>query len=60
MQYSIGKIERELNAGGMEFEKDSVYDRFCKLTDLRGVNGKRYELGAVLTNCRAGEVRWGR
>jgi predicted transposase YbfD/YdcC len=49
MEYSTGKIERELNIGGMEFEKGSVYDRFCQLTDLRGVNGKRYELEAVLT-----------
>ena len=49
MQYSTGKVERELNAGGMEFEKGSVYDRLSKLTDLRGVNGKRYELEAVLT-----------
>ncbi|MEP0805671.1 MAG: hypothetical protein HRF47_09290 [Chloroflexota bacterium] len=44
MQYSTAKLEREINAGGMEFDKGSVYDRFCKLTDLRGVNGKRYEL----------------
>ena len=49
MQYSTAKNERELNAGGMEFEKGSMYDRFCKLTDLRGVNGKRYELEAILT-----------
>jgi predicted transposase YbfD/YdcC len=49
MQYSTGKIEREINAGGMEFDKGSVYERFCKLTDLRGRNGKRYELEAVLT-----------
>lgn len=49
MQYSTGKIEREINADGMEFEKGSVYDYFCQLTDLRGVNGKRYELEAVLT-----------
>ena len=49
MQYSTAKIEREINAGGMEFDKGSVYDRFCTLTDLRGVNGKRYELEAVLT-----------
>jgi predicted transposase YbfD/YdcC len=49
MEYSTAKIERELNAGGMEFEKGSVYERFCKLTDLRGVNGKRYELEAILT-----------
>jgi hypothetical protein len=49
VQYSTGKIECELNAGGMEFGKGSVYDRFCKLSDRRGVNGKRYELGAILT-----------
>jgi len=49
MEYSTAQIERELNAGGMEFETGSVYERFCKLTDLRGVNGKRYELEAVLT-----------
>jgi predicted transposase YbfD/YdcC len=49
MQYSTAKLEREINAGGMEFDKGSVYDRFCKLTDLRGVNGKRYELATVLT-----------
>ena len=49
MEYSTGKIERELNAGGMEFERGSVYERFCKLTDLRSVHGKRYELEGVLT-----------
>jgi predicted transposase YbfD/YdcC len=49
MEYSTAKIERELNAGGKEYDKGSVYDRFCQLTDLRGKNGKRYELEAVLT-----------
>ena len=49
MQYSTAKFEREINAGGMEFDQGSVSDRFCKLTDLRGVQGKRYELEAVLT-----------
>ena len=49
MQYSTAKIECELNAGGMEFDKGSVYGYFCQLTDLRGVNGKRYELEAILT-----------
>ena len=39
MQYSTGKIEREINASGMEYDKGSVYDRFCQLTDLRGANG---------------------
>jgi len=49
MEYSTGKIERELNALGMEYAKGSVYDRFCQLTDLRSVHGKRYELEGVLT-----------
>ena len=49
MKYSTAKRERELNAGGMEYDQGSVYDYFCKLTDLRGVNGKRYELEGVLT-----------
>jgi len=49
MKYSTEKHERELNAGGMEYDQGSVYDRFCKLTDLRSVHGKRYELEGVLT-----------
>jgi len=49
MQYSTDKSECEINASGLEFDKGSVYDRFCRLTDLRGVNGKGYELAAVLT-----------
>lgn len=49
MQYSTANLEREINAEGMEYEKGSVYDRLCKLTDLRSVHGKRYELAAVLT-----------
>jgi predicted transposase YbfD/YdcC len=49
MQYSTGKLECELNAGGMEYDQGSVYDHFCKLTDLRDRHGKRYELEAVLT-----------
>lgn len=49
MQYNTAKIERELNAQGMEYEKGSVYDRLCELTDRRSVHGKRYDLAAVLT-----------
>lgn len=49
MEYSTGEIERKLNAQGMEYVKGSVYDRFCQLTDLRSVHGKRYELEGVLT-----------
>jgi predicted transposase YbfD/YdcC len=48
MQYSIGKIEREINANGMEFDKGSVYDRLSKLTDLRKAKGKRYSLETIL------------
>lgn len=48
MQYSTARIEREISASGIEFDRGSVYDRLCKLTDLRGVNGKRYRLETVL------------
>lgn len=48
MQYSTGRIEREISANGVEFDKGSIYDQLCKLTDLRGVNGKRYRLEMVL------------
>src|SRR5512147_2963827 len=48
MQYSTAKIESEINADGLEFDRGSVYDRLVRLTDLRGVNGKRYELPPVL------------
>jgi predicted transposase YbfD/YdcC len=48
MEYSTGRVEREISAKGIEFDKGSVYDRLCKLTDLRGVNGKRYRLETVL------------
>ena len=48
MQYSTARIEREISATGIEFDQGSVYDRLCKLTDLRGINGKRYRLETVL------------
>ena len=48
MQYSTARIEREISANGIEFDRGSVYDRLCKLTDLRGVNGRRYRLETVL------------
>lgn len=48
MQYSTARIEREISANGIEFDRGSVYDRLCQLTDLRGVNGKRYRLETVL------------
>jgi hypothetical protein len=49
MQYSTGKVEREINAYGMEYDQGSVYERLFKLTALRSVHGKRYELEGVLT-----------
>ena len=48
MQYSTARIVREISANGIEFDRGSVYDRLCRLTDLRGVNGKRYRLETVL------------
>lgn len=48
MHFSTARIEREISANGIEFDQGSVYDRLCKLTDLRGVNGKRYCLETVL------------
>lgn len=48
MQYSIGKLKRELDAQGMEFDRGSVYDRLRQLTDVRKAKGKRYRLETVL------------
>jgi predicted transposase YbfD/YdcC len=48
MHCSTARIEREISANGIEFDPGSVYDRLCKLTDLRGAHGKRYRLEIVL------------
>lgn len=48
MHCSIARIEREISANGIEFDPGSVYERLCKLSDLRGANGKRYCLETVL------------
>ena len=48
MDCSTARIVREISANGIEFDQGSVYDRLCKLTDLRGANGKRYTLESVL------------
>jgi len=48
MQYSTGRLEREISANGIEFDRGSVYDRLCQLTDLRSVHGQRYRLETVL------------
>ncbi|NTU54941.1 MAG: transposase family protein [Anaerolineales bacterium] len=48
MQYSMGKLERELDAQDMEFDRGSVYDRLRQLTDVWKAKGKRYRLETVL------------
>jgi len=48
MQYSPAKSEREISVNGIEFDCGRGYDRLCQLTDLRGVNGRRYRLETVL------------
>lgn len=48
MQYSTGCHEQEISANGIEYEKGSVYDRLCQLTDLRKARGKRYSLEMLL------------
>jgi len=48
MHCSTARIEREISANGIEFDQGSVYERLCKLSDLRGANGKRYGLETVL------------
>jgi predicted transposase YbfD/YdcC len=48
MDCSTARIEREISAAGIEFDRGSVYERLCKLTDLRGAKGKRYRLESVL------------
>lgn len=48
MQYSTVRIQREISANGIEFDKGSVYARLYKLTDLRKANGKQYSLETLL------------
>lgn len=48
MHCSTARIEREISANGIEFDRGSVYDRLGKLSDLRRANGKRYRLETVL------------
>jgi hypothetical protein len=49
MNCSIGKIEREINANGVEYDRGSVFERFGQLTDIRKARGKRFSLETVLT-----------
>jgi predicted transposase YbfD/YdcC len=49
MNCSIGKIEREMDVNGVEYDRGSVYERFGQLTDIRKAKGKRYSLATVLT-----------
>jgi predicted transposase YbfD/YdcC len=49
MNYSIRKIEREINAEGVEYDGGSVFERFGQLTDIRKARGKRFRLETILT-----------
>jgi DDE_Tnp_1-associated len=44
-----GRIKREINAEGVEYDCDSVFERFGQLTDIRKARGKRFSLEAILT-----------
>ena len=49
MNCSIGKIEREINAEGVEYDGGSVFERFGQLMDIRKARGKRFSLETILT-----------
>ena len=49
MNCSIGKIEREINAEGVEYDSGSVFERLGQLTDIRKARGKRFSLESILT-----------
>ena len=48
MNCSIGKIEREINVDGVEYDGGSVFEQFGQLTDIRKARGKRFSLEAIL------------
>jgi predicted transposase YbfD/YdcC len=48
MNCSIGKIEREINAEGVEYDGGSVFERLGQLTDIRKARGKRFRLETIL------------
>jgi hypothetical protein len=48
MQYSTGRNEREISASGFDFDCGSVYDRLCRLTDVRKAKGKCYSVETLL------------
>lgn len=49
MNCSIEKIEREINAEGVEYDGGSVFERLGQLTDIRKARGKRFRLETILT-----------
>lgn len=49
MNCSIGKIEREINAEGVEYDSGSVFERLGQLTNIRKARGKRFSLESILT-----------
>ena len=48
MNFSTFKRSYELDVEGVEYELGSVYDRLCRLTDIRKAKGKRYRLETIL------------
>jgi len=48
MQDSTARVEREISAHGIEFDKGSLDDRLCQVTDLRKAKGKQYSLKTLL------------
>ena len=39
-----GRIEREINVDGVEYDRGSVYERFGRLTDIRKAKGVNIRL----------------
>jgi predicted transposase YbfD/YdcC len=48
MDFSIRGIAQDICVNGVVFDKNSIYDRLQKLTDLRKARGKRYSLITLL------------
>ncbi len=48
-QRSRIRIQQEYGPSGVLYDRGSVYEGFCKLTDVRKARGKLYRLETVLT-----------
>jgi predicted transposase YbfD/YdcC len=49
MEYSTPAGQRGMDAGGVDYDLESIYARLAKLTDTRKARGKRYSLVMVMT-----------